>query len=197
LEVALQPMALRSVQTTVLEGAQDDVLAKRAPEDFEAFAELYRRYLTPVYKFVRSQTPDEATAEDVTAHVFYKALASSATFRGDGSYRSWVFRIAHNSLVSWRSRAGKAVIVEEVPETVDPSPTPASQALEREKRGFVWQTVAELPPAQREVVALRYLEDLDIEEIAEVSERSRGAVRILLHRARMRLRHALEGKDVT
>jgi RNA polymerase sigma-70 factor, ECF subfamily len=190
-------MALSHAQPSMLANAEDAVLAKQAPEDFEAFAELYRRHLTPVYRFVRSQTPDDPTAEDVTAHVFFRALTSASTFRGEGSYRRWLFRIAHNALNSWRARRNKAVVVEEVPEAVDPSPTPASHAIQREKRGLVWQTVAELPSAQREVIGLRYLEDLDIQEIAEVTQRSRGAVRILLHRARLRLRGALDGKDVT
>jgi RNA polymerase sigma-70 factor (ECF subfamily) len=65
-----------------------------------------------------------------------------------------------------------------------------------EARGVVWDTVAQLPPAQREVVALRYIQDFSIEEVSEITSRSRGAVRILLHRARVRLRKALEGKDI-
>jgi RNA polymerase sigma-70 factor (ECF subfamily) len=60
----------------------------------------------------------------------------------------------------------------------------------------VWEKVAELPEAQREVVTLKYAEDLNTEEIAKVTKKSRGAVRILLHRAKLRLRHSLEGKDL-
>ncbi|CAN5641599.1 N/A [soil metagenome] len=177
--------------------ADDRALAVQAPDDFEAFAELYRRYLCPVYRFVRSQVSDDATAEDLTAHVFFKALSSAGTYRGEGSYSSWVFRIAHNTLSTWRQRVGRSVLVdEEVLDEVDPTPSPVSQIIVAEARDLVWDTVAELPPAQREVVALRYIQEFSIEEVSEITSRSRGAVRILLHRARARLRKALEGKDI-
>jgi RNA polymerase sigma-70 factor (ECF subfamily) len=190
-------MQARASDMEVFTEADDKTLAHRAARDFDAFAELYRRYLCPVYRFMRSQVPDDATAEDLTAHVFFKALSAAASFRGDGSYSSWIFRIAHNSLSTWRRSAGRSVEpVEELPESVDPTPSPASQVIVGEERDLIWQTVSQLPPAQREVVALRYIEDFSIEEVAEITRRSRGAVRILLHRARTRLRKALDGKDI-
>jgi RNA polymerase sigma-70 factor, ECF subfamily len=190
-------MTLEAVDIDVLETLEDEALAQRAAEDFDSFAELYRRYLCPIYRFVRSQVTDDATAEDLTAQVFFKALSSAATYRGDGTYQSWVFRIAHNCVASWRTSSSKVVVVlEQVPESEDPEPTPAALAIVDEERSFIRQKVEALPPAQREVVALRYLQDFTIEEIAKVTRRTRGAVRILLHRARSRLRRDLEGKEL-
>lgn len=185
-----------SIAIDPLAPIEDDVLAARAGNDFEAFAELYRRYLKPIYRFVRTQAPDDATAEDLTAQVFFKALSSAESFRGDGSYRSWLFRIAHNVVSTWRARRHRAIAVESLPDEIDPAPSPASHAISQDARAVVWRKVADLPPAQREVVALRYLEDLTTEEISRVTRRSRGAVRILLHRARSRLRGSLQGKDL-
>jgi RNA polymerase sigma-70 factor (ECF subfamily) len=189
-------MQILTAGTHVLSDASDEQLAERAAADFEAFEELYRRYIVRMYRFLRSQTPDDATAEDLTAQVFFKALSSAASFRGDGSYKSWIFRIAHNTLSTWRSRRGRALTVEQVPEKVDPGPTPVSHAIAREERDLVWEEVEALPAAQQEVITLHYAEDLSIEEVARVTKRTRGAVRILLHRARNRLRHALEGRDL-
>ena len=174
----------------------DELLARNANEDLGAFSELYRRYLCRIYGFIRSQTPDEPTAEDLTAQTFFRALSSASTFSGDGTYRSWLFRIAHNTLSSWRIGQAKGpVVVEEVPEHVDPSPSPSSVVLAGEERSLVWRLVSRLGAAQREVLALRYLEDLTTDEIAQVTGRSRGAVRILLHRARNSLRRAIEDKE--
>jgi RNA polymerase sigma-70 factor (ECF subfamily) len=172
----------------------DDELAARAAHDLEAFAELYRRHLCHVYRFVRAQTPDDDIAEDLTAQVFFKALSSAGSYRAEGSYRAWLFRIAHNTVRNWRARERRLVAVERLPEEADPAPSPASQAIAADARGALWRSVAELPDLQREVVALRYGHDLSIEEIARLTRRSRGAVRILLHRARQRLRRALETK---
>ncbi len=175
----------------------DEILAQRASEDLDAFTELYNRYLCRLFRFVRSQTPDDATAEDLTAHTFFRALTSAGTFKGDGSYRAWLFRIAHNTIVTWRQRRTRfPVVVEEVPEHTDPSSSPANLVLEREQRALVWGVVSTLAPAQREVLSLRYLEDLSAEEIARVTGRSRGAVRILLHRARNSLRRKFEERGL-
>jgi RNA polymerase sigma-70 factor, ECF subfamily len=179
---------------TVLARLDADVLAERANEDLEAFAELYRRYLCPIYRFVRAQVADEATAEDITAQVFFRALRSAGTFRGEGSYESWLFRIAQNSVASWyKDRSRGDIAVERVPESADPSPSPASHLILEEARDVLWRTVAQLPSTQREVVAMRYLSDLSVDEIAKLTRRSRGAVRILLHRARSKLRKVLGG----
>ena len=181
----------------VLPSLEDEELAVRAHRNFEAFAELYRRHLCPVYRFVRSQVPGDAAAEDVTAQIFFKALSSAASYRAEGTYQAWLYRIAHNSISSWRSAREKGYIVlDEVPESVDPEPSPVVVAIAEEASTLVRQTVEQLPPAQREVVALRYLEDFSIEEIAGITRRTRGAVRILLHRARSRLRKDLEGKEL-
>ena len=186
-------MAVGVVDRSILRDLEDEVLATRVNEDFDAFAELYDRYLCRVYRFVRSQTSDDATAEDLTAQTFFRALSSAHSFDGRGSYRAWIFRIAHNAIVTWRTTRMKApVVVELLPEEADPSPSPAAMAVSGEQQRLVRHLIGSLPPAQREVLSLRYLEDLEIEEIARATGRSRGAVRILLHRARAALRRAIE-----
>lgn len=176
-----------------LSALSDESLAARSQDDIDSFAELYNRYLCRVFRFLRSQTPDDPTAEDLTAHTFFRALASAASFRGDGTYKSWLFRIAHNTLMTWRRKQSLAPItVEELPDHMDPGPSPAAVALDSEERQLVWNLVSSLPRTQREVLALRYLEDLDVGEIAQVTGKTRGAIRILLHRARHGLRSALE-----
>lgn len=186
-----------ALNENVLVDERDDVLAALAPHDFDAFAELYRRHLDRIYRFVRSQVADSSTTEDLTAQIFFKALASAGSFRGEAAYHSWLYRIAHNVIATWgRQRARTPLVVASLPDTEDMTPSPATQAINGEQREMVRAKVAELPPAQREVVALRYLEDFSIEEVADVTDRSRGAVRILLHRARLRLRRSLEGKEL-
>ena len=175
----------------------DDDLAARAARDFAAFSELYQRYLEPVYRYVRSQTPDRATAEDLTAQVFVTALSAAGSYKGEGSYRSWIFSIARNTIASWRAEKGRRLVsVETLPDRPDPAPSAQSLAIASEESALLWTAVARLPEAQREVVRLRYRRDMTIDEIARLTRRSSGAVRVLLHRARGRLQHLLKGKDL-
>ena len=177
---------------------EDEVLARQASSEAAAFAELYERYVQPVHRYVRLRVPDETTAEDLTAQVFYKTLASASSFRGEGSYRAWIFQIARNTIATWRASKRRSEIpVEEVPDAAAATEAPVTPVLVEDDREVVLEIVEELPAAQREVVRLRYWKELTIDEIAHVTRRSTGAVRQLLHRARTGLRKRLSGKDLS
>ncbi|MGH2730164.1 MAG: RNA polymerase sigma factor [Actinomycetota bacterium] len=177
---------------------EDEELAEYAASEAAAFEELYDRYVQPVHRYIRAQVPDDATAEDLTAQVFFKAFVAASSYRGDGSYKSWIFQIARNTTSTWKSeRARLEIPVERLPVEPQVEDVPVSATLVGEERDLVLATVAELPAAQQEVVRLRYYKDLTVEEIARITRRSTGAVRQLLHRARNRLRGRLSGKDLT
>jgi RNA polymerase sigma-70 factor, ECF subfamily len=180
----------------VIHEVDDETLAALAAQDFEAFAELYRRYECVVFRVVRSRTPSDDVAADITAHVFFKALLKAEEWRGEGSYRSWLYGIARNAVSTWRNQRGRAaVVLEAVPDLQDPVPTPPTQVVIGEERDLIWRRVSELPDAQREAVVLRYMKEHSIDEIASITKRTKGAVRILLHRARCRLRKQMETKE--
>lgn len=173
----------------------DFSLAERAAIDMDAFAELYRRYECRIFAFMRARTPDAVAAEDLTASVFFKAFSSAGSWRGEGSYRSWLFQIARNTLSSFRS--GKFPLpVGDMPDEEDPTPSPAHQAIANEEQIIVLDTIGTLTQSQREVVVLRYLSGMTTEDVAKATDRSEGAVRTLLHRACANLRRSLESKGV-
>lgn len=180
---------------TVCESAPDDVLARRAGTDDEAFAELYRRYVDGIYRYMRYQAPEEE-AKDLTAQVFFHAYRASDQFRGDSSYRSWLFRIGHNTLVSFRrKRLATPLPVEAIPEPEDGSDDRPDRPG-AELRRTLWSIVGELSPHERELVELRFVEDLSPKEIARVTGHTPGAVRVRLHRLLGRLRRRLEERGV-
>jgi RNA polymerase sigma-70 factor, ECF subfamily len=189
-QLMIQPIA----ESLDVHRATDDVLAQRAGHDLDAFGELYRRHVCDIFRFVKKRTKDEKVAEDLTAQVFFRALRSAGTFNGSGSYRSWIFRIARNCLATWHRTKHRDVVVRDLPEPVDPAPSPASNLIYEESRDVLWNAVAGLPTPQREAVVLRYVDECTIDEIADQTDRTPGAVRVLLHRARKRLRHVFEGR---
>lgn len=179
-----------------MSASSDEALAQRVTSETIAFATLYERYRKKVHRYVRSQVPDHATAEDLTAQIFIKSLAAASGFRADGSYRSWIFQIARNTVATWKkARPRSEILIEDVFEGSDPLDA-APSSLPNDERAAVLQTVVELPEAQREVILLRYWKELPIEEIAHRTRRSAGAVRQLLHRARKRLRKNMTNKEI-
>jgi RNA polymerase sigma-70 factor (ECF subfamily) len=187
-------MTLSLSDAIQLEQLTDEELAQRATDNFDAFTELYRRYAAHVCNFISTQVPHRDAVEDLTAQVFFKAFDAAASYRGDGNYSAWLFRIARNCVHQWRKEQARSLTVEVVPDEADPEPTPATQVLESEHRVLIWKKLDELTTDQRRVVTLRYLQELTIEEIGTIMRRSHGAVRILLFRARARLRRLMEGE---
>jgi RNA polymerase sigma-70 factor, ECF subfamily len=160
------------------------VLAAQA--DSAAFATLYRRYLDRVYGYAFYQLGDHHDAEDVTERIFLAALRALPDFHHQGStFRAWLFRIAHNTIANaHRSRARRRT--EPLPadfQRAAPNADPAGQVALADELREIRRVVARMPDDRRQVILLRFVDDLSTAEIAEVLGRSPGAVRVLLHRS--------------
>lgn len=164
-----------------------DLDAVRAAQaDRAAFAVLYRRYLDRVYGYAFYRLGDHHDAEDATERIFLAALGAIDGFRDKGStFRAWLFRIAHNTIANaHRSRARRPTVA--LPEGWDRSAADADPARlvgRDEELREVLALIAELPEERRQVILLRFADELTSREIGIVLDRSEGAVRVLLHRA--------------
>jgi RNA polymerase sigma-70 factor (ECF subfamily) len=188
-EATRQPRATRELETS----PSDVELVQRCSLDQEAFGLLYDRYSDRIYSFVYSRLREPATAEDVTAEVFFKALKGIHTFRPSaGSFSAWLYRIARNTVVDHVRARRPTVSLELEMDTSDPAAPVDDQAIDRVEVAQVWKAVAELNEAQRTAVVLRLARDLPIAEIASRMNRSEGAVKLLLHRALTALRKRLQ-----
>ncbi len=169
-----------------------DVRAAQA--DHAAFATLYRRYLDPVYGYSFYLLGDHHDAEDATERTFLAALGAIDRYRDEGStFRSWLFRIAHNQLANAlrarsRQRAASLDAVSEPAATDDPAQLASLADDARRLRAGV----ASLSEDRRQVVILRFVDGLTAREIGDVLGRSEGAVRVLQHRALRELAARLE-----
>lgn len=161
-----------------------DVLAAQA--DRAAFATLYRRYLDRVYGYAFYQLGDHHDAEDATERTFLAALRAIPAFRDQGStFRAWLFRIAHNTVANahrTRTRRPTRALPDGF-ERSAPDADPAGLVALADELREVRAAIAQMPEDRRQVILLRFVDDLSTAEIAEVLDRSTGAVRVLLHRS--------------
>lgn len=160
-----------------------DVRAAQA--DRAAFATLYRRYLDPVYGYCFYLLGDHHDAEDATERTFLAALAAIDRFRDEGAtFRSWLFRIAHNQLANALRTRGRQRTepIDHAQEPMAPD-DPARMAGQAEDARRLRAGLASLPEDRRRVVVLRFVDGLTAREIGDVLGRSEGAVRVLQHRA--------------
>jgi RNA polymerase sigma-70 factor (ECF subfamily) len=170
----------------------DDALVEQARLDPATFARLYRRYAVAVYRYCDRALGDRGLAEEVTQTVFLRALAALPAYRG-GAFRSWLFAIAHNAVVTARQARRSMGSLAEAEHLADTAASPEDLALDSVTQREIAHLLARLPAEQRAVVELR-MAGLRDKEIAQVLGRSPGAVRTAQYRAVQRLRGLLNGE---
>lgn len=173
----------------------DEVLAVRVRGDPAAFAPFYTRYANPVWRYCRFRIANETEAEDTAALIFTRALAAMSCFeaQGDGTFRAWLFTIAHNAVANAHRDRVRRVSqpLAEANGLSDPNaPSPDGLAVAADEHRNLLGALAQIPDDQRRVVELR-LAGLTGPEIAQVVGKSHAAVKMLQLRAVRRLRQLL------
>ncbi len=166
----------------------DHVLANRAATDRQAFAELYRRYLDPIYGYCYRRLGTREAAEDATSLIFARALEALPTIRTT-HIRAWLFTIAHRTVVDTYRRSPRMIDVTRV-EHLIPLSAHDDSVLAQLDVESLYQALDVLTSDQRQVVELR-LAGLTGPEIREALGRSRSWVDTTQHRAIQRLRAAM------
>ena len=165
----------------------DSLIARFLGGDRAAFDSLFEKYQDYVYNIVYGIVGKQEEAHDVTQEVFVQVYKALPTFRRGSRFATWLYRIAVNRAVD-AARASKAwrwlPLMETLRATPDPADTPA-RSLDRKSDQDAVQRVLQMVPIQhRDVLVLRYYQELSIEEIAEVLSCSVAAAKVRLHRAR-------------
>jgi RNA polymerase sigma-70 factor (sigma-E family) len=161
------------------------------------FEEFVAARLTTLVRYATVVTWDPHLAEDITQNVLVKAQARWHRIAGVDAPEQYVKRMVVNEFLSWR-RLRSARVVPLARETLDGLATPLPDpTLPRDERDAMLRLIATLPARQRAVVALRFYEDLPIEEIAQIMGCRPVTVRTHLSRALAALRQALPASLVT
>ena len=134
--------------------ASDEELVLAAQADCAAFVTLYRRYADPVYRYCWRRVETRELAEDLTAQTFVKALAALPNFHA-GSFRAWLFAIAHNALSDGYRTSRSHAPLEAAEGLRAIGPEPETAALLDETRRELRAALNDLPAEQRDVIELR------------------------------------------
>jgi RNA polymerase sigma-70 factor (ECF subfamily) len=173
-------------------GADDDVLVEHAQSDPAAFAKLYRRYLTPVYRYVFARIGNVADAEDLTSQVFLAALEALPRYQGSGRFSAWLFSIARRKVADhYRARRAQAPLeaITRLPASGD---DPLEQVAADEELRELARRIGRLHEDERELLRLRFAAQLSFAEIAALLKRKPSAVKMSLYRLLERLESQME-----
>jgi len=189
-EIATTDLAIEKREQAVLELAD--------------FDEVVRVYRPRILRFLLASLADSDTAETLTQECFLKAWAARHQFRGESSLSTWLTRIAVNlmrdhlrsrSLRFWQKTRGTALDALDISDWLpDGRSSPESLAVARRQVAEVWKAVQKLSAQQRTVFALRFVEEMELDEIAAALSMNLSTVKSHLYRALAIVRERMGGK---
>ncbi len=184
-------------QGALPDGGFETVLAAARLGQPWALSALFRAYSGPVAGYVRARSPAEP--DDVVSEVFAAALTSLDRFTGgESDFRGWLFTIAQRRVVDDLRRRSRRVQTTDYQPERDRRAVDSAEddSLDRLGTDWVRSVLDRLVPDQREVLLLRVLGDLTVEQVARALDKSPGAVKQLQRRGLAAARRLLEAEGV-
>jgi len=170
--------------------AERDLLQAALRFDQKALAQIYDLYSPELYRYATRFLGDPAVAEDCLADTFSRFLKAIRDRRGPKDYlRAYLYRIAHNWVADYYRRAPDVVELKDT-QTQDEN-SPEQEADLRMRQAQTRKAILQLTPDQQQVIALKYLQGLTNEEVAQALRKPVGAVKSLQHRALAQLEKIL------
>lgn len=173
----------------------DSELIARAKENKEAFGEIYERYLKKIYNYIYYRTGNQQDAEDLTAKVFYRALAHIDGYVDKGvPFQAWLYRIAHNLVANFHRDKGRRKIIpldDYIAHTLQ-SEAPDKLAEASEQQEMLLEAIRHLPADRQQLLILKFIEQKSNAEIGAIMDKTEGAIKSLYHRTLLSLRDELQ-----
>lgn len=180
-----------------LSDSEERLLVERARDDAQAFGILYERYVDRIYNYVIYRVGDAREAEDLTARVFYRALAHVDDYRQRGApFAAWLYRIAHNLVANWHRDKSRRrdVRLDDYVMLAEKRDGPERLAERNEETRVLLQAVRKLPDERQELLILKFVEGLSNLEIGRLMGKTEGAVKSLYHRTLIALKDELSNQ---
>jgi len=167
---------------------EDQIFLNQAKTgDKVAFGKLVEKYYEMVYAVIFGILGNREESLDLAQDLFVKVYRELNRFRGDSSFKTWLYRIAVNMAIDLIRKRRPFVPIDEGMELPVEKPSPRDQASQEELSRFVREALALLSPEHRAILVLREWHDLSYEEIAETLRIDLGTVMSRLHYARKKL----------
>lgn len=171
------------------------LIARASEGDRRAYGRIFRLCYEDIYDYIIRRVGNRSDAEDLTMHVFAQGLEAVSGYEERGhSVRAWLYRIAHNAVVDHYRSQKQSVDLEEIPEIADASDIVA-EISGRQDLARLYREVTRLPPAQAEVLILRFVEDMSVAETAMILEKKEVTVRALQFKGIRNLRSRFAMQD--
>ena len=172
----------------------EELLQNMARGDQASFEALIHRYHAPLHGYLQRQLKDPGRAEDIVQETFLKLIRQLREKRIPDNVQAWLYRVAGNQCRDyWKSAPYQTDKNHfgEPPERLDERPSVVELAERQETRKEIMLSLAELPQVQKEIIMLRFYQDLKLQDIADILQLPLGSVKTHLYKGMRALKSHL------
>lgn len=184
---------ISNVSEGVMTPEQETLIQQAKSGDSQAISQLYRNHAQMIYRFIAFRVPTTDDAEDLTSEVFTRMIEGLASYEITGvPFEAWLYRIASHRVADfYRKRSRRKQDVELTDHLSNDEPLPEESLQRREEFKQLRAAIAFLNDEQQDVLILRFIENKNHQEVAEILGKSLSAVRTIQHRALVQLSRLL------
>jgi len=153
------------------------------------FSKIYNKYVDSIYRFVFIKVSSGQTAEDLTSEVFLKSWQAFQEQKINNP-KAYLYKVARNLVIDFYRERGQTTIVSIEQEEIILQSEEDLEQKESQESDFrkIQKALKQLNPDYQDIVIMRHIEGLSIKDIAKVLNKSKGATRVMLHRAMEQLK---------
>lgn len=159
------------------------------------YGQIYDENIDKIFRFIFLKVNSQEIAEDLASETFTRGWRAYCDKNCDiQNIRAFLYQIARNLIVDhYRAKGASAIFPADCEQIIDPKTDLANELILGSDIDRVRTALADLKDEHREVITMRYIDDLSFEEISKIMGKSEGAVRVALHRATNSLREKING----
>ncbi|MFI5205992.1 MAG: RNA polymerase sigma factor, partial [Candidatus Paceibacterales bacterium] len=154
--------------------------------------EIYNLYFQKIYRFIYYRVGHKEMAEDLAEEVFLKAFTKIASVSENSAFLGWLYQIARNQVIDYYREKKLVVALDEIENTLEYETNVIDVVNLQQQQKVLLKLMKELMPEQQIVLKLKFFEDLENSEIAEMLHKNEGTIRVIQHRAIAKLQELIK-----
>ena len=172
---------------------QEHIIARARRGDAHAFEQLVTAYRNQVFRLALRMCGNEADADEVAQEAFLSAWKGLPNFRGESRFSTWLYQLTTHAAIDLMRREKRQAAAEDIDEitAADDGPSPQQQVERTETQREIRSALMQLPEEYRQVLLLRFMQELSYEEIGRALKLPVGTVKSRLNRAKAQLKDIL------
>ena len=172
---------------------QEHIIARARRGDADAFEQLVAAYRNQVFRLALRMCGNEADADEVAQEAFLSAWKGLPNFRGESRFSTWLYQLTTHAAIDLMRREKRQAAAEDIDgiTAADDGLSPQQQVERAETRREVRSALMQLPEEYRQVLVLRFMQELSYEEIGQTLKLPAGTVKSRLNRAKAQLKEIL------